>query len=345
VRLAVVLALAACGSDRAPVTDAPQPIDLPADVALPPGCDAIELGDLLNDFNLSNGAPEVTGLALGATPATICGRIDADHYDATGMVVDVDAYEVTVPSRAQVLVTLAGTGADALANVAVQILDTQNSPIESATLLGTHAAVATVLAAGTYRVVVVATNAAAIAAPIDYKLQIVPDDPAARCAAVTTAAAYTEANDGPQSNRNDVVEITYDPLAFALTAVATDDPEPTGITTAADTPVRITGTSANVDAPDDFKDRDAYLVTTGTHDQLAVRVDWTGDADFDVFVFPETTATPIGRATTVGKTAPEQATFAVLPGTRYWIWVGSYDSSAGLPVSYDLTLCPTTFAP
>jgi hypothetical protein len=221
------------------------------------------------------------------------------------------------------------------------VLDRTNAVVAAGTLLGAQAVFATTLAAGRYRLAVRATNASDLAAPLDYRLRLAADAPDTRCAPPTTAAAYTEANDGAQNNRNDVVEVRYTPAERALTAAANDAPEDTAITTATAS-VRIAGTSADVDAPDEFKDRDSYLVTTGAHDRLTIRVDWTGDADFDFLVFPEGTVAEIASGTAVAKLAPELATFPVLANTRYWLWIASYDTTTGLPITYSATLCPET---
>lgn len=341
-RVAPFLILAACGSDRAPV----EPIDAPSDAVIfpdtptpPPGCDWAELDDPINDITLGNGAAEQTQLTLGAA-LVVCGEIDNGHL--IGEAVDVDAFVVTLAARTTVRVDYAGaiTG---LAALDIAVVDAGDAVVEHGTFLGTHAAFQTTLAAGAYRLVVTANNPTDLAAALPYKLRITANP--AGCTQVAAAASYTENNDGPQSDRNDVIDIRYATNERTFTAANNDDPEPTTLVTVAGTGVRITGLSDAVDAADDFKDRDTYLIETGAHDDLAVRIDWTGDADFDFFVFPENTLTEIARGTGVGKTGPEQASFPVLANTRYWLWIGSYDSSAGLPVTYDVSLCPTTFVP
>jgi hypothetical protein len=342
-RFLVVALVAACGNDHAVNPDATIVPDSPP---LPPGCDYVELSDSTNDLTVTNGVPEPAGLAF-VQSVTICGRIDHGHFDATSTNVDADSFELTFAAPAQLLVGFAGTGAETLASIDVQVLDDTRAPVDGSAFLGNHAIFASELGPGKYTFTVLARNAADIPASIDYKLRIVTDAPDTRCAKVTGPAAYTETTDGPQSNRNDVVEVRYqDEPHRALTASAQDVPEPSGIVTAAGTNVRITGISAAVDAPDEFKDRDAYLVTTGAHDQLSMRLDWAGtDTDLDFMVFPDNMTAEIASGTTVAKQGPEQATFPVLPNTRYWIWVGSYDTSAGLPLAYDVTLCPSQFTP
>lgn len=331
--------IAACGTDRAPVTS---PVDSTSDTSPdtptpPAGCDYAELDDLLNDPTLGNGVAEQTQLTLADT-LLICGRVDNQHLIEDR--VDVDAFQITLADRTELRIDFAGA-ASVLAKLEVTVIDDSNAVVERGSFVGTHVAFHTALASGNYRLVVTATNASDLAAGFDYKLRAVAN-PAA-CVRVTAAAAYAEAADGPQSTGNDMIEIRYATGARTLTTANNDDPEPSGLALAA-TDLRITGQSADVDAPDDFRDRDTYLFETGAHDELAIRIDWTGDADLDVFVFPESTVAEIGRGTTVGKTAPERAVFPVLANTRYWLWVGSYDSS-GAAVDYDVTLCPTTFVP
>jgi hypothetical protein len=273
----------------------------------------------------------------------ICGQINNQHL--IDQRVDIDGYKLAVTSTAQTLVSLGfPDGAPALTRIEVKIVDEGGTLIDSGIVLGSHATFQSTLRAGNYVLIVSATNPTDIATPVDYRLRITKDT-ANRCPPVTATAAYVENKDGAQNNRNDVVDVNYTPDVRALTAANNDNPEPTGLTTAADTNVRISGVSANVDAADEFKDRDTYLIATGAHDEIAIRIDWTGDADLDFLLFPENTVAEIGRGTSVGKTAPEASTFPVLPNTNYWLWVGSYDSSAGLPVNYDISICPTQFEP
>jgi hypothetical protein len=335
VRVCWLVVLVACGNDRVPFVAPP---DTPIDVALPAGCDFLEQADSTNDFTLATGEIEQTGIALQQA-FMLCGKVDAGHFDSAASTVDVDGFELEVLATARVLITFAGDPAT-LASLELQRMDTTNAVRDSGLVLGSHAAFETTLASGRHRFAVIARGTGDIAAAIDYQLAIAVDDPDARCAQSTATTMYVEADDGAQSDRNDMVEVRYAPNEKLLTAATNDAPEPSGIVTAAGSPVRITGTHADVDALDEFRDRDAYLIETGAHDQLAIRVDWTGEADLDYFLFPEGTTADIARGTAVGIAAPERATFPVLPNTRYWLWIGSHDSSAALPVTYDATLCP-----
>jgi hypothetical protein len=340
VRSLLLVILIACGDNLPAVPTDATDGDAPPDTPRPPaGCDWAELDDALNDLALANGVAEPTALTLASTTTTICGQVDVGH--AASSVVDSDAFEVTAVSRIDLRVELAGEAA-ALAGLEVRVVDAGGAIVDAGAYLGSHVAFQTTLLPGGYRLVVVASNPTEVATAIPYKLRTtVP--PA--CAAVSRAAAVVENGDGPQSDRNDMVEVRYAPTTFALTAATNDDPEDTGLITVAGTDVRITGTSANVDGPDAFKDRDTYLIETGAHDELAVRIDWTANADLDFFVFAEGTTTKVASGTRVGMAAPELATFPVLPSTRYWLWVGSFDSTTALPLDYDVTLCPTQFEP
>jgi hypothetical protein len=188
------------------------------------------------------------------------------------------------------------------------------------------------LPAGSYGIAVRAVGPTP-AVPIEYHATITADVPGCH---VTTAATYTES-----AAANDLVEVRFtgDPALRRVLTAAADAPEPTGATFAPATSARFTGTSASVDAPDDYRDRDAYVVTTGAEtDTLSVRLDWTGAADLDFFVFPANVP-EIAGASQVTTASPELATFAVLPSTTYWLWIGAYDTSSGLPITYDASIC------
>jgi len=341
--MGLAILLVGCGTDRVPLHDAGMSPDAPIDMPTPPaGCDFGELADGVNDFTLGNAMPEATGLGLSDT-ITICGTVDAGHFDTGTLTVDIDSFVVEAAAPTKLRIELAADAAS-LASLDVRVLDSSLEVVDAGVYRGTHVAFLSALGAGTYQLAVVASNDAEITAPIPYKLRAIPDP--VPCAMVTANPIYAETNDGPQSVRNDVVDVRFAPDERGLTAANNDAPEPTGIVTAAGTDVRISGTSADVDAADDFRDRDTYLIETGADtDELAVRIDWTGSADLDFLVFPENATAEISSGTAVGLSAPETAVFPVLPQTRYWLWVGSYDSSPSLPVDYDISLCPTQYGP
>src|SRR5436190_2116887 len=81
----------------------------------------------------------------------------------------------------------------------------------------------------------------------------------------------------------------------ASAASGTDMPEASGITAAPSTAYRIQGTSAAVDPPDDYEDRDTFAFTTSaTTTQMSIRLNWAATTvDFDYRVYPSTTGTPL----------------------------------------------------
>jgi hypothetical protein len=344
-----LLAVAACSDSNGGTPDAnlihpDTAIDAPPP---PPGCDYGELHDDTNDDISSNtGLPETTGVSF-STSTVLCGKIHATHFDGTQMLVDSDAYTIDVAADSSVRVTLTGAGAEALGDVTVYIEDGADT-FYAGTFFTNHATTNAQLAAGSYKITVVAGNDTALAADIDYKVKITTDDPTTRCTKATTAANYAEAHDGPGSTGNDMVAVNFlaDP-ARALTTAA-DVPEPSAITAMTGMKYRISGASANVDAADEYHDRDAYLFTTGpTTNELSVRLNWASTmTDLDLLVFPAGNVTEIGASALVGNTEDEFTTFAVKPNADYWLWVGAYDDPAGVyGVPYDATICADAFVP
>ena len=324
-RVAVLCLLIACGDNDDALThkpDAPIVIDAAPDgPSPPPGCSWGEQADIDNHTT-----PEATHLTLG-TQLVMCGRVDIGHTNESTMVVDEDAFGFTLTAPRTIRATLTG-GLQARTDLA--IVNRFGDPLATSTFVGAHAVVAATLPAGEYGVAV-AMHGTEPASAIDYKVAIADAPP---CAMPSTID-YTES-----AADNDVVEVRYggDPALRRVLTAAADAPEATGITLAQT--ARIQGTSADVDAPDDFHDRDTYAVTTGAIDTLTVRVDWNAPTvDLDLLVFTANTLPELAGATHVATSGPEMATLAVAPSTPYWIWIGSYDSSSGLPVTYDVSLC------
>lgn len=349
--LAAVGALTACGSSNGRGADAgvpvdsssrDAPIDAPIDASLgvmsPAPCGFTEASDATNDATA-----EVTALTVGTTDQSLCGTINTNHFDPDTGTVDIDTYRVSADGTAGLVVRLFGaTGAESMRDVTVTIFDSQPALIASGTYhpaSSDHAAFLAQLAAGDYTVVITANNATAPAAAVDYKIELSPD-PATRCPVITAAADYTEAADGTDSTGNDVVLFSFGTDVPFSTTAAVDAPEPTGLTVGALQPLRITGTSANVDGADDYMDRDTYLVRTGTvTNELSLRLGWADDGnDFDWVVFPADHLDDVGDGL---QAVPreEYNVVPVKPDTAYWIWIGSHDGSATLPAMYDLSLC------
>lgn len=321
--------------DAAP--DAPPDAAPDAPDAPPPACDYLEAADGSNAAT-----SEATSLTIGGAPHTLCGTINPGHFDAASKTVDTDRYRVTSDGTVPLIIRY--FGAPGAAELSVLVFDTTITPTllfgtRSNPTVDDHGAFVAVLPAGSYDVVVVAHAAADLAAPIDYKLGFAPDAPG-RCPAITAPASYAEATDGAGTG-NDVIAAKFavDPR-FKLTALATDAPEPTGLTIDAATPVRISGSSANVNADDDYMDRDTFLVQTGaTTSELTLRLDWSETGvDLDYVVFPADQTASAGESL-LATPGEEYNVIAVKPSTAYWIWIGSHDGSAVLPAAYDLSIC------
>ena len=342
----LVLSLPGCGDDAATPPDAGPALDAAPDAGS--ACAYTEQFDPTNDDIIGAGTPEPTGLTFGAS-FTVCGAIDSTHFDVGEAVVDVDGYTFTVAAEADVLVTVSGAGLDTLELVQLQIYGGAGlgTLIADGTFVGDHAVHAVRLAAGTYELAVIASSAAAIAAPIPYQLRVAADAPLARCAEVT-AGGYAEATDGATHDGNDVVLIdrSMSPTQ-ALTASATDAPEATAITVEPALSYRITGTSGSVPQAGSYFDKDTFAFTTGTStNQVAIRVNWPGSTvDLDYHLFAEGVLPYVHRAIAAATVEDEFRTLPVEPGTTYWLWIGADRSSAGLPVAYTASLCGATFTP
>jgi hypothetical protein len=353
--------LVACGGgsgsqpkDAMPSSDAELPIDAAPDAApdampdaalglsSPPPCGYTEQFDVTNLTT-----SEETGLTVGAVDQSLCGIINTGHFDSDSNTVDTDSFRVTSDGTVGLVVRLFGAPGAALAgDFVVTIFDTAETPTLLAGVtvnlaVADHAAFPIALPAGTYDIVIAAHNPTDLAASFNYKVQLAPDAPT-RCAAVTAAADYTEARDGTGTG-NDVIAVAFggDP-AFQLTASPDDAAEPTGLTIGAVHPIRITGSSANEDAADDYMDRDTYLVQTGPDtNELTLRLDWAdaaNDLDFVVFVAGQTAETGDGL---LSVPMEEYNIIPVKPATSYWVWIGSHDGSTALPATYDLSICGT----
>jgi len=347
--MAVITVAAACGDDGgASNPDAPSSIDSPNTIDAPPlpgGCDYAELLDATNDDVAGSGAPETTGKTL-ATTVTLCGQVDITHLESD--LVDIDGYAVNLPAG-RIKVTVSGAGLEALDEV---ILGTYSGPNfgdieEETTLRGTHVFYMDQFSvAGAFEFAVIATNPTAPTAAIPYKIVISVDDPSARCPKITAAANHTEGADTGTTS-NDVVDINYGimgPGFEALSPATTDLPEvATSGTIGATTNYRISGTLANTVAVGSYKDRDTFSFRTGpTTDELSVRVNWTGTADLDFFLY-ETGGPPnVGNVQRPSTAEGEFKTFAIKPDTAYWVWTGLDSGSTG-PISYDVSLCGADF--
>lgn len=351
VSLALLSLAAACGDDGPSDTvDAPVTPDGPPDAPpLPGGCDYSELQDTTNDDVSAAGTPETTAKTLGATSITLCGQVDSTHYATSGLV-DADGFAVNLPAG-PIRVTVSGPGLEALRDVTLGVYSGASfGTIEGETLFrGTHTFyMDTFATGGAFEFAVIAGNAAAITAPVPYKIVITVDDPAARCSKITAAANHTEGTDTGATS-NDVIDIDFSPVAGAdketLSVPTTDVVEvATGGTIGPTTNYRITGTLAETAIVGDYKDRDTFSFTTGaTTDQVSIRVNWAGTADLDVYLF-EGAIPSVGGSSKLGEMEDEFKTFAVKPSTTYWLWTGLYRLNTG-PKPYDISICGADFTP
>jgi hypothetical protein len=309
-------------------------------------CQYTEMSDATN-----NTTPEASGLTV-TTQAVLCGQVDIGHFGSGSPIVDVDSYTVAVSgSPAELRIDFDNMTPTSLTDFQVAIFDT-NTP---ATLLnagdytgalGDHGVFLAELPAGNYNVVVTATAAAALSGAIPYKIVLFADQPTTRCPDLTTATAdYTEANDGASNTGNDVIGVNFskNPSFTSIAGTA----EPTALTIDESKNFHIAGSSGSVAAgSDEYLDRDTYEITTGpSTNELSVRLNWPGTtADLDYIVVPESSLTAANEAATLSATQEDEfATFAVEPGTKYWLWVGAYDGSTGMPIAYSASVCGANF--
>ena len=349
--------VAACGSDdgdgdlTAPL-DAAAPSDALLTDAQVVDCtgDHRESRDRTNDpLTMEGGEAEATGFVLraGSDPFTVCGQIDPAQ--ANDMLADGDFYEFTVGGDAPVnvrLELLAPDGAEAT-DLAIDLHRVEEgTPVFLATgpFRTDYGVIAGVpLEPGTYWVNAVAFHPVP-AQPVLYTIAIQRNTFSCPIAELT----YSESSDGT-GRGNDTVSIDYGDLPPKQTADEGDAPEATGIELAeASGPVRMQGVSlALASDGDSYLDRDAYLVSAGPEtNEVEVRLGWPGeDVDLDVYLFeagdPENDYS-VGLGTTTDKSADELFTVNIDPDRSYWLWVGAYQDATGLPVTYNLTVCPRT---
>lgn len=343
-----LIVLAACGDDGGSTTrDASTTRDsLLLIDALQSGCDYVEQRDTTNDdVPPATGTPEATNLTFGS-PLVLCGTFDHTHFGDDGYTVDVDGYIVTVATDTDVLVRLNGAGAEAMELVAVDVYTGPNFSTKvpgELTFYNDHGVASVHLAPGTYEFLTYALNSAAITASVPYKLEIIPDSPAVRCPELTSGG-YAEANDGGSNNGNDMIAIATN-LTTSFTAGA-DTPEPTGLTLSSSSDQRLTGTAANIAAPDKYEDKDTFaFATSAMTNELTVRLTWAGtNTNLDYYLFEADKKDPVLRATLIAKQSPEVQTFSIKPSTSYWLLIGAHVGATAFP-AYSASLCPAKFVP
>lgn len=334
VRVAVSLAiLAACGSDGG---DDP-----------PEGCDFLERDDAGNDvFAATPGTAEATGLALGEEHV-FCGKIDPGHLRPAPQgpsIVDVDAFTLEVPAATSAVISLTGTSLESFALAQMIVADAAGNAVALASYdpaIEHGIQLVAALPPGSYQIAVGALNPADPDAPLEYRAKIATYDLASRCAE-PAVPSYVEANDGGEHAGNDMIEVRYVANGATATAATTDVPEP-----APAIPATIQGSVAMVNPADEYLDRDTFAVTAGDATHLIVRLTWPGTgADLDFFLFDENRPdieAPGGTITS--NTRTELELIPITPNASYWLWVGAYDQSQGLPLDYKATLCAESFVP
>lgn len=334
----LVALLVACGGEHQHIFPDATTVDGSADAPPSDGCDYTEQRDATNDDVSSmtdiTGTPEATGLTLGSA-TTICGTFDSTHFDGD-ITVDIDGFTVAVASDTDVLVRISGAGAEAIELVGVDIYGgaSLSTRVGANTFYGDHGVTAVHLSPGTYELLPFALHSTAISANVPYRLSIETDTPATRCVAETTGGFTEGAGD------NDVFAFPSSSPPM-LTAATTDSPEATGITLGPT--ARVAGTTTDIAMQDDYEDRDTFaFATNAATNEATFRVDWTGAADLNFFLFEENSVDAIVRA--IGTTAGSETTMISLkPSTNYWFVVGAKKDSTDLPASYSATFCGASY--
>jgi hypothetical protein len=339
--LALLLAIAACGDDAGTTTpDAPGggSADAMPDSPMMVGCTYNEANDGANGVSAT---PEQTGISY-TSKVTLCGNVNNGHFDTTEQIVDQDIYKLTFTADTDLIVHFTAEAA-VLDELAVQIAQT-NTRAGYGTWVDGHGTLVAHVTPGDWYITVGAFRDTDISSvPIAYKITVETDN-AGRCAQVLSGG-YSEAIDGGSSVGNDMIE--YDSAADPTKRLtnAADTAEPSGVVAAPGMQYRLTGIAANVNASDDYTDRDTYELSSGTANELSIRLTWPGTTrDFDFLVVPQNTVQVIAAGLDNRMMEAEFETFAVKPNTTYWIWVGAYDGAA-LPIDYDVTICATTYTP
>lgn len=297
------------------------------------GCDYVEQDDLGNDADENGITPEDTKLML-TRPLTLCGRLDADHFD--GEDADIDRftfYQDELLSDLIFRLRLEGSGGSA--EVGMQFSYTWSEAVSGKAVISQEAF-------GPELRVAVAALGAPLDEPLFYRLRIDFDAPDERCPRVTTPANYVESNDGAAHDGNDVY--TNDNVAFFFTPGGGDAPEPTNLTIAAGSAYRLSGTAGDVSPIGNYFDADTFAIHTGpTTDQLTIRMDWASTTtDFD-YLLARGGSERLQAGGTDAGTTREFHTFTVAPDTTYWLWVAPYIDSEGLPLEYDVSIYGETF--
>ena len=318
------------------------------DPPLDPDC-----GDYSEHRDLANPGGELTALSYATNELTICGRIDAYHYEPETEVslgtVDIDQFKLKVLEAADYVVSLEILGDGAPDTVQLDVGAGFSGGGADLVVNKRAAAFVHLYDAGFTTIQVNAYGTNAIAQSVPYKLHIRKDSPVSRCPAVLPANAtqkYSEAHDGAANNGNDVIHYDYNLATQIPTASASDAPEASGIVLGNGSHSLIQGTSALVDYGDDYDDGDMFAFKTGASEVVTMRLDWAGNkTDLDLMLFEENDFQYIAAPGSYNFTGPELFTVLLKPNTTYWAYVAGASSSkaGGLPLAYSVTLCGEAF--
>ena len=304
-----------------------------------------------NPFPSGSGTAERTGLSLAAGGGgfTLCGEIDPAQ--ATSQVADYDSFAFTIEGSEPVNVRIEMAASDS--SSALLALDLfrveEGPPVQLATgpFRNDYALIAgMVLSPGTYWVSAVAWLPGP-GGTVGYSISVGENTLACP---VSQDAPYEEANDLESSRGNDMIAIDETDPPPRLTELTGDSPEPTAISLEPGAVQHVRGVSGAVASEgDSYLDRDSYLIATGpSTSELELRLTWEdSDVDLDLYLF-EAGAPQIDYSvklgTSIGNRRDELMTLNVDPAKSYWLWVAAFDTGAGggtgLPMAYDVTLCP-----
>jgi hypothetical protein len=280
---------------------------------------------------------EMTGVTVTDHGVHVCGALDGGHLDPQLHAIDDDAYRITVDVDGPMLVEIHGdSGVELLDDVLVRFFDTATNP----RLLGQgrfdpaiadHGAFLVDLAPGVYDMIVTARASGDLSGSLPYRIRL---SPMPECATRDEPVDYREAHDADNGAVD--VDFSRDP---SFTPVAGATPEPTRVHVVAGEQYLIDGTIGTEPHADEYLDRDTFAIATDdSPNELAIRLDWTGDAsDLDYVVFEADTMTPVVASNLASSTVRELAMFPVKPSTAYWLWIGAFRGSSA--TSYRASVC------
>ncbi|MBL4634738.1 MAG: pre-peptidase C-terminal domain-containing protein, partial [Kofleriaceae bacterium] len=284
---------------------------------------------------------EPTDLVVsGQNDFSICGQIDPSQ--AGPVFDDVDVYSFSLSGDQRLRLHLQTDTGDNISSLKLALFGAEGpTDIASGILQGTHALINRDLPAGLYWIAVFAKTRGA-SDPIGYTIDITKSTKLCETVAAPIPN-YTESSDGTDHRGNDTFSVDYSENSnFRSTKSDNDAPESTLAVIEDNTTLTISGSSASLDALDDYQDRDSYSITTGPNtEELSVRLRWDhgANSDLDLHIFAAETPVPdltFGSGATIGTDQDEYSTLAVIPNTNYWLWVGQYNNPNSSAQNYQL---------